>query len=71
MLIFALRLEPFALCHFETSNGRVIGNDLLCVVLIMISLADLNLIRVLKDLGNSATLHIDLKGGFGNGPFFF
>jgi hypothetical protein len=40
-LIFSLRPEPFALRHFETSDGRVAANDLLCVVLIMISLVNM------------------------------
>jgi hypothetical protein len=34
----SLRLEPFAFRHFETSNGPFIGNDLIGVILIMISL---------------------------------
>jgi hypothetical protein len=37
MLIYFLRLEPFAFRHFKTSNGKATGNDFLCIVLIMIS----------------------------------
>ncbi len=51
MLIFSLRLEPCALRHLETSSGRVIRNDLLCVALIMISLVTNKLVNDICNMG--------------------